>query len=146
MILYLLVSGIAVLWWSLRDNFCCFFCLLLTLSPNWGTAFYLVTQKRMITWPVFSLFASKNSFHANTTSHCCPKVCELVHLTMPGETSGTATFVDKAKLLWTVCYFHNYGWGWFGPKGKWHTPDLNCFPVLSVSADGFCLLHLTLNS
>lgn len=115
MILYLLVSGIAVLWWSLRDSFCCFFCLLLTLFPKRGTGFYLVTQKRMITWPVLSLLPSKYPFHANTTSCCCQKVCGLLNLTMPGETSGTATLADKPKLLWTVHYLHNCGWGWFGP-------------------------------
>lgn len=90
-------------------------CSLCPQSGEQGFIWSLVTQKRMITWPVFNLFPSKYSFHANTTSHCCHKVCGLVHLTMPRETSGTATFTDKTKLLWTVHYLHSCGWGWFGP-------------------------------
>lgn len=90
------------------------FCSLCPWSGEQGVSWGLVTQKRMTIWPVFNLFPSKYSFHANTTSHCCHKVCGLVHLTMPGETSGTGTFADKTKLIWTVCYLHNCGWGWFG--------------------------------
>lgn len=90
-------------------------CSLYPQSGVQGFIYGLVTQKRMITWLVFNLFPSKYSFHANTTSHCCHKVGGLVHLTMLGETSVTATFADKAKLLWTIHYLHNCGWGWFGP-------------------------------